>query len=55
MSDDAVEVDPQAVVRVSAGVVVDGARAVRWSDAVYSVSRGVGLSSRVRLGVAGHA
>ena len=39
----------------SVGVVVDGARAVRWSDAVYRVSRGVRLSSRVRLGVAGRA
>ena len=41
--------------RASVGVVVEGARAVGWREAVYSVSRGVGLSSRVRLGVAGRA
>ena len=54
-SGDVVEVDAQAVVRASVGVVVEGARAVGWREAVYSVSRGVRLSLRVRLGVSGGA
>ena len=50
-----VEVDAQAVVRAFVGVVVEGARAVGWRGTVYSVSRGVWLSSRVPSDVAGHA